>query len=727
MTASSWLAVKVKNKFKKTMKTILKTILLAAACSSARGQVVQDSVRHNPATESSIKLSEVVVTGLTGSQKLKQSPSPVSVISPRQLEAQPSANIIDAIAHQPGVSQVTTGSGISKPVIRGLGYNRVVVVNDGIRQEGQQWGDEHGIEVDQNSVHSVEILKGPASLMYGSDAMAGVIIFHQQPTPPKGTMRANVSTGYQTNNGLFDYSLNFTGNESGFVWNTRYSGKLAHAYKNKYDGYVYGSSFREQSFSQMLGINRRTWLSHLTLDYYHLTPGIIEGERDEETGRFDVPDGYRLNSYGKPMPYQQIHHYKAVLDNSFYLGDGSLKLLVGYQQNRRQEFEEAERPDECGLDFMLHTVNYDLHYLSPENNGWKFSAGINGMWQQSLNKGSEYLVPAYHLFDYGVFATMNKNMGRMNISGGLRFDQRHLTADALYEDGEQRFSHLKRNFQDVTGSIGMTYELATDFNLKLNLSRGFRAPNISELSSNGVHEGTMRYELGNGDLKPEHSWQIDLGLDYSSEIISAQLALFANRIDNYIFAGKLSDAEGNEVLIDDTPAYKFTSSDARLLGGEARVDVHPLPRLHIGNSFSYVNSVQLHQSGDSKYLPLTPAPRWNADVKYEFVCNGNTFDNLYLKFAVDCNLRQNHFYAAYGTETATPSYTLFNVYAGTDIKSRGKRILSLYLSGENIFDRAYQSHLSRLKYLDRNMLTGRVGVYNMGRNFSVKVVVPIAL
>ena len=709
------------------MRTILNTILLMSLCSSARGQVVPDSIKHNPITESDVKLSEVVVTGLTGSQKLKQSPAPVSIISPRQLEAQPSTNIIDAIAHQPGISQVTTGSGISKPVIRGLGYNRVVVVNDGIRQEGQQWGDEHGIEVDPYSVHSVEILKGPASLMYGSDAMAGVIIFHPSPTLPMGDVKANVSMSYQTNSGLFDYSLNFAGNKGGFVWNSRYSGKMAHAYQNKYDGYVFGSSFREQAFSQLLGYNYRLGHTHLTLDYYHLTPGIVEGERDEKTGELMVPDGYDLKGYGKPMPYQQIHHYKAVLDNSWFLGDGNLKFLLGYQQNRRQEFEEEEHPDECGLDFLLHTVNYDLHYLSPEMNGWKFSTGINGMWQQSINKGTEYLVPAYRLFDYGIFATMSKEIGKLNVSGGLRFDQRHLHSDDLEEDGELRFQEFKRNFNALTGSIGLTYELNRNMNLKFNVSRGFRAPNISELGSNGEHEGTLRYEMGNKDLKPEHSWQVDLGLDYSSTIVSAQLALFANYIDNYIFIQKLADSDGHEIMIDDTPAYQFAASDARLLGGEARVDVHPLPRLHIGNSFSYVNSVQLHQPAESKYLPLTPAPRWNGDVKYEFICGGRTFDNLFLKFAVDCNLRQNHFYAANHTETATSSYTLLNLYAGTDIKSHGKRLLSIYLSGENLTNRAYQSHLSRLKYLDKNMVTGRTGVYNVGRNFSVKVVVPIEL
>ena len=707
------------------MRTILNTILLMSLCSSAKGQVVSDTIKHNPITESDVKLSEVVITGLTGSQKLKQSPSPISVISPRQLEAQPSTNIIDALAHQPGISQVTTGSSISKPVIRGLGYNRVVVVNDGIRQEGQQWGDEHGIEIDSYSVHSAEIQKGPASLMYGSDAMAGVIIFHSSPTLPIGEMSANVSTGYQTNNGLFDYSLNFAGNKSGFVWNSRYSGKMAHAYQNKYDGYVFGSSFREQAFSQLLDYNYRLGHTHLTLDYYHITPGLVEGERDETTGELVVPDGYNLKGYGKPMPYQQIHHYKAVLNNSWFLGDGNLKLLLGYQQNRRQEFEEEENPNECGLDFMLHTVNYDLHYLSPEMNKWKFAVGINGMWQQSINKGTEYLVPAYRLFDYGIFATMSKEIGRLNISGGLRFDQRHLNSEALEEDDTLRFQAFKRNFSALTGSIGMTYELSNNWNVKLNLSRGFRAPNISELGSNGVHEGTMRYELGNKDLKAEHSWQVDLGLDYNSPIVSAQLALFANRIDNYIFIQKLADADGHEIITDNTPTYQFAASDARILGGEVRVDVHPLPHLHIGNSFSYVNSVQLHQSSTSKYLPQTPAPRWNGDVKYEFICGGQTFDNTFLKFVVDCNLRQNHFYAANNTETATPSYTLLNLYAGTDIKSRGKRLLSLYISGENLTNRAYQSHLSRLKYLDKNVVTGRTGVYNMGRNFSVKVVVPI--
>ena len=236
-----------------------------------------------------IVISEVVVTGLTGSAKMKDTPMPIMVVGQRDMQNRAFSNIIDAVASQPGVSQVTTGGGISKPVIRGLGYNRVVVVNDNVRQEGQQWGDEHGVEVDAAGVSSVEILKGPASLRYGSDALAGVMILHPQRLMAPGTIAANVSTEYQTNAGLFDYSLNMAGNHGGIDWGWRYSEKLAHAYKNKYDGYVLGSQFHERALSGLLGLRRSWGSSILRLSYYNLVPGLVEGERDEDTGEFVKP------------------------------------------------------------------------------------------------------------------------------------------------------------------------------------------------------------------------------------------------------------------------------------------------------------------------------------------------------------------------------------------------------------------------------------------------------
>lgn len=653
-----------------------------------------------------LKLNELVVTGVTGDTKLKNSTAPISIISNKDLRQTTSTNIIDAIAHQPGMAQITTGGGISKPIIRGLGYNRIIVMNEGVRQEGQQWGDEHGIEVDPQIVNSVEILKGPASLMYGSDAMAGVVILHSAPTLPEGKMRANVSTEYQTNNGLFDYSLNFAGNQKGFVWDARFSDKMAHAYKNKVDGYVPGSQFKERAGRLMLGLNKRWGHTHLTWTAFHQIPSIVEGERDETTGEL-VCNSDNVKTYSKALPFQEIKHYKAVLDNSFNLPKGWLKAIIGYQQNRRQEFEESE--DEYELFFKLHTVTYDVRYLSQEFSGWKVAGGVNGMWQQSQNLGEESLIPEYKLFDIGGYATLSKSLGKWTLNGGLRFDNRHLNFHS-------------RDFSGLSGSIGAVCNISEHFNLRLNMARGFRAPNMSELGSDGVHEGTLRYELGNPDLKPEYSWQADLGLDFTSQYISAQVALFANHIENYIFAKRI-----DLVMAEGLRTYEYTQGDARLLGFEAGIDFHPIHCIHFENTFSFVDAQQLHQPEETKYLPMTPAPRWTSELKYELTHHGHfVLNNAYAALGLECNLAQNHYYKADNTETRTPSYTLLSLSIGSDLNIHKKKVAEISVTAENLLNRAYQNHLSRLKYTDVNNVTGQQGVFNMGRNIVFKLLIPIS-
>ena len=683
-----------------------------------------------------LNLNEVTVTGVTGDTKLKHATAPVSIVTPQMLRATAATNVIDAISRQPGISQLTTGGSISKPIIRGLGYNRVVVMSEGVRQEGQQWGDEHGVEVAGNSVHSVEILKGPASLMYGSDAMAGVVILHAQPLLAEGEMRANVSTEYQTNNGLFHYSLQMAGNQKGFVWDARYSDKMAHAYKNKYDGYVPGSQFRERAGRLMLGVNKAWGHSRLTCTAYHLTPGIIEGERDPETGESEHEEGWTGHQYGKSLPFQQVKHYKAVWDNSLNLSSGYLKAIIGYQQNRRQEFEESM--DEYELYFKLHTLTYDLRYITNEWNGWKLSTGIGGMYQKSSNKGDEYLIPDYRLFDFGLYATTTKSLDEhWTLNGGVRYDHRRLHGYELIEDGDLRFNDFSRHFNDLTGSIGAVCNINEHLNLRLNLARGFRTPNMSELASNGVHEGSIRYELGNQHLKAEYSLQADLGLDFTSRYVSAQLALFANRIDNYIFTHRVA-----EVIDPDFITYAYTQGDARLLGFEAGVDFHPIHSVHFSNTFSYVNAQLLNATPDTKYLPFTPAPKWSSELKWELshhshptVAHHHTTDaahrsllnNLYVAAGLDCYLKQSNIYNDGDTETPTPGYALLSLSAGSDIQVKGKKIAEFYITADNLFNLAYQNHLSRLKYANENVITGRRGVYNMGRNINFKVVVPIIL
>ena len=636
-----------------------------------------------------LRLSEVVVTGVTGESKLGETPSPMSVLDATALRGKASSNIIDALASEPGVSQVTTGGGISKPVIRGLGFNRVVVISDGLRQEGQQWGDEHGVEIDANDVHSVEIIKGPASLMYGSDALAGVLIFHAEPNPVPNTISAGISSEYQSNSGLAAYSLYHGGNRGGVVWNLRFSDKYAHASRNAADGLVPGSQFRERALTALTGLNRKWGFSRMTLGYYHLTPGMVEGYED---GILEGPTGYGLE-----LPFQQVHHYKAVMDNTFHAGEGRVKLMVGFQQNRRQEFEGEE--DEAELDFKLNTVNYDLKYITGEMEGWKMSTGLGGMWQGSDNLGEEVLIPAYRLLDAGFFVTASRALEKLHFSGGIRGDLRRLHSLAL----PGRFEDFSRGFQGLTGSAGIVWSPLPAMNLRANVARGFRAPNLSELASNGVHDGTVRYEVGNSGLKPEFSLQGDLGADFSSNHISLNAALFANRIDNYIYASRTGE------LIEGYQVYRYGAGDALLYGAELSADFHPVHSLHLGADWSYVRGTFGGQD-----LPLMPAPRLGGDVKWEITHDGRVLNNCYIAFRVDHRFAQERFLP--GTETATEAYTLLGASAATDILVGGRKAATVSVIADNLADVVYFDHLSRLKY---------VGIHNPGRNVTVKLEIPI--
>ena len=683
----------------------------------------------------------MVVTGQSGGIENNRTPSPIAIVPHTQMLQNASSNIIDALTKVPGVAQITTGSGISKPVIRGMGYNRVVVVNDGIRQEGQQWGDEHGIEIDENMVNRVEILKGPASLAYGSDAMAGVINMISAQTQPEGSVKGNISSNYQTNNGLVNNSANLSGNKNGFSWDVRYSNKMAHAYQNKYDGYVYNSGFREQAANTTLGINRSWGFSHLHLSMYALKPGIVEGERDSLSGKFlkanaEIADNSDFHSYQPEAPFQKINHYKAVWDNRFFIGQSKLEATIGFQQNRRKEFES---PAEYGLFFLLNTLNYDFKYVLPEKNNWKLTAGISGMRQQSENRGTEFLVPEYALFDFGVYAIASKRIGKLDISGGLRYDTRSEDGQSLYlnENGEvvsasepnatERFSAFSRTFSGISGSIGATWQISESVYSKLNVSRGFRAPNIAELGSNGVHEGTQRYEIGNASLKPETSLQFDYALGLNTTHVSAELNVFTNAVNHYIFSNKLSSLQEPDPLFGNLPAFRFAEGNARFYGGEFQIDIHPHPLdwLHLENSFSYVNGTLKNQPSESRYLPFIPAPVWISDVKAEFDKVNRFLANSYISVGIEKTWKQDHFYAAYNTETATPGYTLLHMGLGTDFVSGNKTRFSVYISANNLTDVAYQSHLSRLKYVGYNYATSRAGIFNMGRNISFKLLIPI--
>jgi len=711
--------------------------------------------------QSSVEWPEVVVTGVASATEQRTNPIPVSFVTRKALLEQSYNNIIDALYYAPGVSEITMGPAISKPVIRGLGYNRVVTVNDGIRQEGQQFGDEFGIEIDAYTVDKVEILRGPASLSYGSDAMAGVINMLPGPTLPEGQIKGSILGAYQTNNGLYGGSANIAGNLNGITWDVRYTYTDAHAYKNKYDGYVFNSGYGQNDFKGSVGINRNWGYSRITLSSFDLKLGIVEGGRDEVTGEFNrhvmasdgsdsvvivTPD--ELKSYDHNLIiHQHVRHYKAVWDNSFALGNGRLGVRLGFQQNLREEANDATLGNVYNIYFHLNTFNYDLRYILAEKNHLEFSVGANGMAQQSKNLGSVFLVPEYNLFDVGVFAIAKKTFDKLTLSGGLRFDNRSLQGNDLYIDSSggklpgssagaiHRFTGYKTSFSGVSGSIGLAYDFSNSFYGKLNVSRGFRAPNIAESGSDGIHDGTPFYEIGDPNLKPETSIEVDATIGINNKDITAEANLFVNNINNYIFPVKLASVSGGDSLrtditVPDAPdavTFKYISGDAVLSGGELVFNVHPqtVAWFHFNNTFSTVTAIQKHQDDSTKYLPYTPPNKLISGIELTAKKAGNIFKNLYLRTDVVNCFKQNKIYYKFGDETITPAYTLLNIGAGADVCSKKKTLFSLYIYANNITDVAYQSNMSRLKYGDPNNVTDRIGVYEMGRNISFKILVPI--
>jgi iron complex outermembrane receptor protein len=709
---------------------------------------------------STVELKEVVVSGLSSATEQQSHPIPVSVVNKNDLLKNNSTNIINAIANvAPGVSEMTLGANISKPFIRGLGYNRVVTVNDGVRQEGQQWFDEFGIEVDEFSVNKVEVLKGPASLSYGSDAIAGVINMLPAPSLPEGQVKGNVFANYQTNNGLIASSFNLAGNKKGFIWDLRYSNKTAHCYQNKFDGYVANSAYSESNAKAVIGVNRKWGYAHLTLSSFDLRMGIIEGARDSATGQFlqhflvagpgdslgiaPASGSKQYNNF--PVIHQHVRHYKIVLDNSLVLGTGRLNLRIGLQQNHRQEANDLTQGDVYNNYFFLNTINYDARYIFAEKNHFELSAGVNGMQQNSQNRGTAFVIPEYSIFDMGGFVITKKTFNKLSLSGGLRYDTRLLSGKNLWVDSNGHrlagpgagaiadFTAYTSNFSGVSGSVGAAYNFTEKFYAKANMARGYRAPTAAESGANGLHDGTPFYEIGDHSLKAESSLEFDATLGINSKDITAEATGFVNNINHYIFAEKLESVYGGDSIKYDpalalTPGstFKYVQGDAVLSGGELVLNIHPHTAKWVTfeNSFSFVSAIQKRQPDSTKYLPYTSPAKYRSELI--FTCTkGKTFKNGYLKLGLDYYFEQNKIYYKYGNETKTPSYTLINAGIGGDFASHKKTLFSLYVYGSNLWDVAYQSSMSRLKYTDTNNVTGRVGVYNMGRNISLKIVVPI--
>lgn len=725
-----------------THKTLTQKIAIA-------GETIQHFIMDNAATS----LEEVVVTGAGVKTLVKESPVPIAALSRTQWLQSASTNLVDAIVKLPGVSQIMTGPTLSKPIIRGLGFNRVITVHDGVRQEDNQWGEEHSLHIDEFSIERYEIIRGAGSLMYGSDGLGGVISVISPTPTEEGKIRGSILYNFQSNNTLQGVSANLGGNTNGFIWTGRLSHKNAGNYQNPYDGLVNGSAFNELDYSGMIGLNKKWGYSRLYFSKFGQNINIIDGTRDsfgnftqsallngklvKQTLSKEALENPTIN----PSNSQQLENYKISWNNYLNLGKSTLSFNLAYSQNRRKEYGNIFKPFQADLYFFLETLYYDARFNFPEKNNFETTIGTNGMLQKMNNRGNETLYPNFNLFDNGVFVFTKKKIDRLILSGGLRFDIRQLNIEKLYIDSEgkfqtspssnttERFTGFEKNFKNVTGSFGAVYKINDLLSVKTNLARGFRAPSVPEISSNGEHAGTFRYEIGNINQQSEVSLQNDFGFTYENTSWYADVNFFSNRIQNYTFSERVQTRAGQDSIINGVPVFRYQQGNARLLGMEAVLTFNPMSArwLSITESYSLVNGVNLSAKNDSaKYLPFMPPPRWLTTLKLTKDTWGKNLRNAYLTLELEHNQQQNKVLLAYNTETFTPAYSLLNIGTGATITNRKKQALfSLYLNVNNVLDKAYQSHQSRLKYLDTNLSTGRQGVFNMGRNVSVKVVVPI--
>lgn len=672
-------------------------------------------------SEKAIESQEVVITGSGISTDNSRSSNSITPISKAELFTRPSTNIIDAIASVPGLSEITTGGDVSKPVIRGLSYNHVVILNEGVRQEGQQWGDEHGVEIDQFSADRIEVLKGPASLFYGSDAMGGVINILEPVHAPMNSIRGEAASQFASNNRMTNSTVMLEGNHNGFTWRARGSYKNAASYKSPPE-YVYNSCFNELNYSAMAGLNKKWGYSHLHFSRYDANIGMVEGEKDSTTGQFiningDPVSDKESKSRNTELPFQNVRHNKISSVSNFIKGNNQFRINLGYQNNDRREF--AENKDAPSLFMHLDTWTYDLKYTHLFNGEVELVGGAAGITQSNTNQGNEYLIPAYHLQDIGGFIYAKKSWKNWTLNAGFRYDTRQVEGEKLYLDslgipassGDTVFPGFNSKFAAFSGSTGFTYMALKVFNFKFNFGSGFRAPNIAELGSNGVHEGTFRYEIGNPMLHSENSLQADGEITASWNWLDITFSGYYNYIFNYIYQrninGETITKEGNTYQV-----FRFVQGNSVLTGFELQVDFHPVEQLHFENSLDYVVGTN---EATGTPLPMIPALHSVHKLRWNFKTGKHSMlSTPYLEIGGQVHYAQNRVDIF---ETPASGYFLLDASAGTRIRV-ARQLWTLFISGNNLTNTKYFDHLSRLK---------EVGIYNPGWGLTIGLAVPFGV
>lgn len=592
------------------------------------------------------------------------------------LKSNGAATLSEGITNIAGVESVSTGLSIGKPVIRGLSSNRVLVYTQGVRLENQQFGDEHGLGLNDSGIESVEVIKGPASLLYGSDALGGVLYFNPEKFAQENKTAGDLNVNYFSN--TQGYSTNAGVKTSGTNFKYIFRGSLSeHSDYNTKDYSVTNTRFREQDFKTGIGYQKSNFKTEFRYNLNNSKLGIPEIIGEQTTRKLPL------------IPFQEITNHVLSSKTNLFFENSSLDINLGLLYNDRKEFAGEAVNGEAlvaELRLKLKTFNYDVKYNLPKFRKFETIVGVQGMNQVNTNYGVEQLIPDASTNDVGILAVSHIHFEKADIQLGVRFDNRTLNIST----GD------KKDFNSFNGAAGIKLNLLNNLTMRLNLASGYRAPNLAELTSDGVHEGTNRYEIGNINLQNEQNFQTDLALEYTNEHIEFYVNAFYNKVNNYIFLSP------NGTNINNSPVFIYLQNNARLYGGEIGLHIHPHPLdwLHVESSFETVTGNQ----SDNTYLPLIPANALSNTLRVEF--NTKKISNGYAFVKLKSTFKQNNVSVF---ETYTNGYNLFNAGLGGGFKLFNKD-LNLSVSGNNLTNKAYINHLSRLK---------SDGIYNMGRNFTI--------
>lgn len=683
--------------------------------------------------QSANELHEVVIESNLQKQSEKESSVAIERVDKEFFQKNTGTTFMVTLEKLPGVSAINMGVGISKPVIRGLSFNRVVVSDYGIKQEGQQWGSDHGLEIDQYNIDNVEILKGPASLMYGSDAMAGVVAITHPKNMAQNTHSAHIQTIIRTNNDTYGLTANAKGNAKGINYKIQLTGLDYADYKVPATTFVYqgfrfpivenrlkNTAGNEKHINFTVGINKNWGYSHFTISNFNQNTGLFAGA----IGR---PQAYKLTDDGNwrdiNLPSQNINHFKVINNTNIKLKNSWLELDFGYQNNHRQEnslpHAHGQGPAAVGtkaVAFVLQTLSFNSRFYTKNFKKLDAIFGLQSSFQHNKIGGYEFLIPNFNYFQMGLFVIEKyKVNSRFFVNAGARVDFAAMdiqsTQVSVYDNPKNpvnfigyqtRNEAIGKQWANVSFSTGLSYLPTEWLKLKLNMGKSYRNPTPQELAVNGVHHGTFRHEKGDKNLLPEHGYQFDMGSFVEYKKVYFSLTPFFNFFENYIY---LRPTAQFSTLPDGRQVYQFSQSQATLWGGEVAVEYKPIKNIKLSSNAEYVFATNLDANLP---LPMIPPFCSQNDIEYEFFKPFNGFLKWNTAFYATQNRTDRN-------EFETAGYLLNNLSMG--IKPAYKRVkFNLYFQVQNVFNALYFNHLSRYRFL---------GLPEAGRNFVITAKVEI--